>query len=186
MKLSILDAFAPLNFFSKFCGYSMFTVSRVNYSPTFKNSDFLFQLWIFIVTCYLNSQLWSIGQIFPMHKSDIISKSLPIILCVSYVLYLITIMATVGTRKKQSALIRCICEVDEMVRRRFEHRTFTNQMLQLSELGCSFDYLRQRRLEIFKLLVMFIVISIILAHCVAVQVIYKLTTRFVSISFLYL
>lgn len=115
MAQDILDAFAPLNLISKICGYSLFTISRVDYAATFKRVDFAFQTWIVAVVCFLNVYLFDVRESLPMHKSDIISKCLPIFLCLSYGLYLLTIVATIVTRRKQSLLIKSICDIDEMV-----------------------------------------------------------------------
>jgi hypothetical protein len=115
MGKDILDAFKPLNIISKWCGYSLFTITRVNYSVAFKRVDFAFQAWIIATICFLSVCMWDVSQSLPLHKSDIISKCLPIILCMSYGLYLFTIAATIGTRRKQSILIKSICEIDEMV-----------------------------------------------------------------------
>jgi uncharacterized membrane protein YwaF len=117
MGKDILDAFKPLNIISKCCGYSLFTITRIDYSVAFRRIDFAFQVWIVATICFLSVYMWDVSQSLPLHKSDIISKCLPIILCMSYGLYLFTVAATIGTRRKQSILIKSICEIDEMVSR---------------------------------------------------------------------
>ena len=116
MSKNVLDAIAPLSLISKFCGYSMFTISRFDFSTATKQTDVCFRIWIVLINCFLNYILWFSDRNFPMHKSDIISKCLPIILGGSYGLYIFTIIGFCGMRDKYSILIKSICEIDEMVR----------------------------------------------------------------------
>lgn len=102
---------------SKFCGYSIFSINRLDFSIAFKRIDVLLQIWIVIVNCFLNYYLWDASQNFPLHKSDIIRKSLPIILCGSFGLYIFCVIASIVMREKQSILMKSICEIDEMVRK---------------------------------------------------------------------
>lgn len=114
--MNIFDAVAPLSSMSKFCGYSMFTISRSDFSIASKRSDVCFQIWIVVINCLLCFLLLESDQDSQLHKSDIISKALPIIFACSYALYVFTIVASLGTREKQSILIKLICEIDDMVR----------------------------------------------------------------------
>lgn len=116
MAESIIDVLAPLSLISKFCGYSIFTINRFDFSIAYKRIDILLQIWIVIVNCFLNYVLWEASQNFPLHKSDIISKSMPIILCGSFGLYVFCMIALAVMRKKQSILMKSICQIDEMVR----------------------------------------------------------------------
>lgn len=116
MARNISEALAPLNFMSKFCGYSIFSINRFDFSIGFKRIDVLFQIWIVVVNCFLNFYLWDASQSFPLHKSDIISKSLPIILCGCFGLYIVCVIASIALRKKQSILMKSIFAIDEMVR----------------------------------------------------------------------
>lgn len=114
--MNILDAIAPLSLMSKFCGYSMFTISRFDFSIASKRSDVCFQIWIIAINCLLCFLLVKTDQDSQLHKSDIISKALPIIFACSYGLYLFTIVVSLGMKEKQSILMRSICEIDDMVR----------------------------------------------------------------------
>lgn len=114
--MNILDAIAPLSLTSKFCGYSVFTISRFDFSIASKRSDVCFQIWIIVINCLLCFLLVQTDEDSLMHKSDIISKALPIIFACSYGLYLFTIVVSLGMKEKQSILIRSICEIDDMVR----------------------------------------------------------------------
>ena len=116
MANNIMDAIAPLSSMSKFCGYSMFSINQFDFSIALKWKDFFFQIWAVLINCFLNSFLWDLSQHFPMHKSDILTKSLPIILCGTYGFYVITIIASFASRKNQSDMFKYICEIDEMVR----------------------------------------------------------------------
>lgn len=115
MAKSIMDALAPLHLSSKICGYSIFSINRLDFSIEFKRIDVLLQIWIIVVNCCLNCFLWDTSQRFPLHKSNIISETLPIILSGCYVLYLCCVIASMVMRKKQSILIESICQIDEMV-----------------------------------------------------------------------
>jgi hypothetical protein len=123
MAKSIVDVLAPLNFISKFCGYSIFTINRVDFSIAFERIDVLLQIWIVIVNCFLSFHLWDASQNFPLHKSDIISKSMPIILCGSFGLYIFCLIASLLLRKKQSILMKLICQIDGMVRHFRDYQT---------------------------------------------------------------
>lgn len=116
MAKSIIDALAPLQLVTKFCGYSIFTINRFDFSTAFKRTDFIATIWIVFINCFINFYLWNPSQNFPIHKSDIISKSLPIIMCASYGLYLFCIIASMMMKAKLSILIKSICGIDEMVR----------------------------------------------------------------------
>lgn len=118
MAKNFIDAIAPLTSMSKFCGYSIFSINRLDFSLTIKRNDVIFLIWIVVINCFINCFVWDSSQHYPMHKSDILSKSLPIILCGSYLFYIFTIIAWAAMRKKQSILIKSICNIDEMVRNR--------------------------------------------------------------------
>lgn len=114
MAKNIIDAIAPLSAISKFCGYSIFTINQLDFSIEFKRNDWLFYIWIVLLNCFLNTFLWD--QHRPLHRSDILSKSLPAVLGISYGFYVFTMISSLATRKKQSILIQSIYEIDEMVR----------------------------------------------------------------------
>lgn len=120
MSQNIIDVLAPLHWMSKFCGYSIFTIKRSDFSISCKRIDIAFYCWVVFINCCLNGfniYLWDASQSFPLHNSGIISKSLPVLLSGSYGLYLISMIASTAMRQKQSILMKSICEIDETVRR---------------------------------------------------------------------
>lgn len=115
MAKNIFDATSPLSFMAKFCGYSMFTINQSDFTIASKRNDVIAQIWIIIMNVFFCAYLWDVGQNFNLHKSDILSKSLPIILSGSYGFYIFTIIASIALRRKQSTLMRLFYEIDEMV-----------------------------------------------------------------------
>lgn len=188
MSGSLLDVFSPLHAMSKFCGYSVFTINRVDFSVAVERVDVLLQIWIIIINCCLNFCLWDASQNFAMHKSDIISKSLPIILCGSYGLYLFCVIASVATRTKQSILIRSICEIDEMVNKKMNcifHWLTSMLFIQLKEFGVQFDYQREKRVVIFAICGIILAGAALVVQCLVIQQFSASTTNMLPNAFIY-
>lgn len=178
MAKNILDVLAPLSFVSKLMGFSSFSINRFDFSIHTTAVDILFRVWIILVNCLLSFCLWDACQHFPVYKSDIIAKSLPIILGGSYFLYLVSMLGTILTSKKQSVLIKSICEIDEMVRKNVYLKFFVSwRSFQLEEFNIRFNYQRQRRILTFALLAVIAIDIILTIQCYVMQVTYNLATK---------
>lgn len=168
MAKNILDAIGPLSSMSKFCGYSIFSIDHSDFSVRIQHSDVCFQIWIVVINCFLNCYLWDPSQHSALHKSDILSKSLPIILCGSYGFYVFTIIASAAMRKRQSILMKSICDIDEMVRQRMMKELSVEFNLQLEEFGVKFNYLRQKRILIYAILAIVVIDLIVVSQGFAI------------------
>lgn len=161
MSENFLDVIAPLQCITKLYGYWLFTINRVNFKIKLTNVDKVLQISTVVVHLILNFYLWTDGQI-SLHKSGIVSKSLPIIFFCNYVLFVVCITVANFSRKKFTTIVRKICEID----------------VELAYYNLTFNYRKQKRMLIILCVIITITDLMLVLQCYIANVIKSLSTSF--------
>lgn len=121
MTLNIYDVIFPVHFVMKLSGYTMFSIDPVYFTAKFKSIDRFFHFLMVCISFCINHVFWksfSVHEngITKRHKSEILKRSIPILVYSSYVVYVLCMIWSTVCKQKIGKIIKKLCEIDEQVK----------------------------------------------------------------------
>lgn len=121
MTLNIYDVIFPVHFVMKFSGYTMFSIDPVYFTAKFKSIDRFCHFLMICISICINHVFWKsfCGYgIMKRHKSEILKRSIPVLVYSSYVVYVLCMIWSTVCKRKIGNIIKKLCEIDEQVKKK--------------------------------------------------------------------